>query len=144
MIRNVYTNASTQVRTSDGITPPIRILAVVEQGCPFSPILFSLSIELIIRSINAIAQSCRRGPAEHHGAPISVLAYADDLVLISWNTDNLQQLLDVASSSASLIGLEFCPDKCASLGLTLSNHTEGNFYCRFSCPREVYSSTTPI
>ena len=57
LMRNVYTNASTQIRTSDGITPPIPILAGVKQGCPLSPILFNLSIEVILRSINTKAQS---------------------------------------------------------------------------------------
>lgn len=74
----------------------------------------------VLRSVNAKAQLFRRGPARHHGAPIFVLAYADDLVLISRNKDDLQQLLDTASSTASLIGLEFRPDKCASFSLTLS------------------------
>ena len=127
LIRNVYTNASTQICTSDGSTPPIPILAGVKQGCLLSPILFNLSIEVILRSINAKAQSFRHGPAKHHEAPISVLAYADDLALISRNKDDFQQLLDSASLSASLIGLEFRPDKCASLSLTMSKRVEGNF-----------------
>lgn len=121
LIGNVYTNASTEVRTPAGTTPPIPILAGVKQGCPLSPILFNLSIELIIRSVTAKAESLRSGPAKHHGAPISVLAYADDLVIISRKSDDLQDLLDAASSSATLLGLEFRQDKCASLSLTKSN-----------------------
>ena len=55
-----------------------------------------------------------------------MLAYADDLVLITRNKDNLQDLLDAASDAATLIGLEFRPDKCASLSLTYSKMVEGN------------------
>ena len=124
LISNVYTGASTEIRTPNGTTTPIPVLAGIKQGCPLSPIIFNLCIEIIIRSINARGQSC--GPALHHGAPISVLAYADDLVLISRNKGSLQQLFDAASSSASLIGLEFRQDKCASISLTNSRRVEGN------------------
>ncbi|XP_028416671.1 uncharacterized protein T26G10.4-like [Dendronephthya gigantea] len=46
---------------------------------------------------------------------MSVLAYADDLVLVARNKSTLQKLLDSASTSASTVGLEFRPNKCASL-----------------------------
>ena len=60
------------------------------------------------------------GPANHHDYPISVLAYADDLVLISRDKAKLQHLLDAASQTATLIGLEFRQDNCASLSCTYS------------------------
>ena len=40
MLRNTYTNATTEVRTSSGTTDTIPINAGVKQGCPMSPILF--------------------------------------------------------------------------------------------------------
>ena len=77
LITNVYTGAFTEVRTPSGSTPTIPILAGVKQGCPLSPIIFNLCIEIIIRSINAKGIAC--GPTLHYGAKISTLAYADDL-----------------------------------------------------------------
>ena len=53
-----------------------------------------------------------------HGNPIYVLAYADDLVLISRTRDGLQTLLDDVSAAAKILNLSFRPDKCASLSLT--------------------------
>ena len=111
LVNNVYTNATTVVTTPSGTTPPIPLLAGVKQGCPLSPILFNLCVEIILRSIAAKGQSI--GPLKHHGCDISVLAYADDLVIIAKNEQKLQQLLDAASTSASLIGLTFRQDKCA-------------------------------
>ncbi|CAB4029179.1 Hypothetical predicted protein [Paramuricea clavata] len=124
LISNVYTGATTVIRTPAGDTSNIPILSGVKQGCPLSPILFNLSVEIILRAVLAKANSI--GPAKHHGLPISVLAYADDLVLICRDRKKLQQLLDAAGETATLIGLEFRPDKCASLCVTYSKRVEGN------------------
>ena len=113
------------VRTPAGETDEIPILSGVKQGCPLSPILFNLSVEIILRSV--LLKAIEVGPAKHHDHPITVLAYADDLVLIARDKAKLQRLLDAASDTATLIGLEFCPDKCASLSCTYSKRvTSGN------------------
>ena len=125
LIKNVYTNAHTVVRTPAGETGEIPILSGVKQGCPLSPILFNLSVEIILRSV--LLKANEVGPAKHHDHPITVLAYADDLVLIARDKAKLQRLLDAASDTATLIGLEFRPDKCASLSCTYSKRvTSGN------------------
>ncbi|CAB4016365.1 Hypothetical predicted protein [Paramuricea clavata] len=106
-----------------GITPGIAINTGVKQGCPLSPILFNLCIEIIICAISTTGHI---GPAKHFNGEISVFAYADDLVLIAKSKEKLQQLLDAASSSANLIGLEFRPDKCASLNMTYDKKFQYN------------------
>ena len=115
LVKNIYTDATTEVRTPNGFTPNINILAGVKQGCPLSPILFNLCIEIIIRAISSTGN--RIGPVKHYDHEISVLAYADDLVIIAKTKDKLQKLLDVAGQTADLVGLEFRPDKCASLSM---------------------------
>ena len=126
-IMNSYTNASTKILTSGGFTDEIPVLAGVKQGCPLSPILFNLCIELIIRSIKSTATSDRCGPALHHRVPVSTLVYADDLVIISRNKGSLQHMLDEALSSANILGLSFRPDKCASLSFTNSKRVDHRF-----------------
>ena len=71
----------------------------MKQGCPLWPILFNLSVEIILRAILAKAKSV--GQAKHHGYPISVLAYSDDLVLIAPDKKSLQLLLDSAGEVAN-------------------------------------------
>ena len=119
MISNSYSGATTQIRTPLGLTADIPVLSGVKQGCPLSPIIFNLTIDLILRAIKQTASDI--GPAKVHDIPFSVLAYADDLVLISRKKDRLQKLLNVASSTATDLGLSFRPDKCASISLTCSN-----------------------
>ena len=43
---------------------------------------------------------------------LSVLAYADDVTLLSLDTKNLQQLLDICNSWAIANGMIFGLDKC--------------------------------
>lgn len=117
LVRNAYTNATTAVRTDAGLTEDIPILAGVKQGCLLSLILFNLTLELVLRKVKAASSKGIQGPARHHGKSLSVLAYADDLVLISKRQDNLTTLLNTASAAATTIGLEFRQDKCASISI---------------------------
>ena len=53
----------------------------------------------------------------NHGLSFSVLAYADDLVILARNLECLQRLLDTVSATANTLNLTFHADKCASLSL---------------------------
>ena len=52
----------------------------------------------------------------------SVLAYADDLVFITRKKENMDNLLNAATTSANILGLSFRPDKCATLTLHDGSH----------------------
>ena len=118
LITNVYTGATTTIRTSTETTAPIPILSGVKQGCPLSAILFNLCIELIIRSIKNKATSITKNQSlSFHNMLISCLAYADDLALLARSKDALHAYPDIATSTTSILGLEFRPDKCASLSI---------------------------
>jgi hypothetical protein len=124
LVKNIYTNATTEVRTPNGSTPNIPIHAGVKQGCPLSPIIFNLCIKIILCAIST--KGHKIGATKHFNGEISVLAYADNLVIIAKSKEKLQQLLDAASSSADVIGLEFRQDKCASLSMTYSKKSPNN------------------
>ena len=117
LVLNAYTGATSVIRTPQGDTPAIPLRAGVKQGCPLSPILFNLCIELILRMVKAKASKLKSGACVYHGLTISCLAYADDLVIIARSARALQDLLDQASDGATILGLSFRPDKCASLSL---------------------------
>ena len=121
LIKDIYTDTSTVIRISrDDETDPIQINAGVKQGCPISPVLFNLTSELLIRTVVSRCQANSAIPFKLHDQPISILAYADDLVLISRTRDGLQTLLDDISAAADVLHLSFRPDKCATLSLTCS------------------------
>ena len=115
----IYSDATTTVKTSKfDETDPIEVNAGVKQGCPISPILFNLSSELLIRNIVSKCNENSDIAFKLHGQPISILAYADDLVLISRTREGLQEILDGVSSAANVLKLSFRPDKCCTLSLT--------------------------
>ena len=115
---NAYRGASTTIKLPDGSTRSIPIQAGVKQGCPLSPILFNLCIELILRRVKEAAANLKSGQCDYCGTLICCLAYADDLVLIARSKKALQTLLDAASDAANIVRFQFRPDKCATLSLT--------------------------
>ena len=117
LIMNVYCGATTVVRTPQGTTEPIPVEAGVKQGSPLSPILFNLSIELILCMVKKKASKLKLGACVYHGSTISCLAYADDLVIIARSRHALQKLLYEASDGATILGFSYRPDKCASISL---------------------------
>ena len=88
MLKNLYTDNTRRIKWQGGITPPITVNRGVRQGCPLSPLLFSLYITHIPAKLDA---KC-------HGTilldtKVTNLFYADDVVLISESrTDMLQAL----------------------------------------------------
>jgi hypothetical protein len=122
VVRRLYNNNTTTIRSSTGPTPPpITINAGVKQGCPLSPIIFNLAIEPILRAVS------RPNIGYHlHDQKIDTLAYADDLVLTAKTPAELQQLMSITGRVATWAGLRFNARKCASL------HTDGR-----SSPHEL-------
>ena len=121
LLSDVYTGASTDFYTAAGRTAPVQIRSGVKQGCPISPILFNLTLELVIRAV-AVAASTGRCAYRLHQRDIAILAYADDLVLVSKSAEGLQQLLNTSSTMATKLGLRFKPAKCATLSLDCRSH----------------------
>ena len=124
-----YNNTSSTFQTNEGVTNSIPILARVKQGCSLSPILFNLTLDLLIRAVVAKAKEkiqdrLNEIPAVIYGIPISILEYADDLVLVSRSVKGLQMLLDKAGLAATILGLIFKPSKCATLTLNCKGGTK--------------------
>ncbi|XP_023226012.1 uncharacterized protein LOC111626755 [Centruroides sculpturatus] len=111
-IESLLKGCHTSIRTSSGYTNPIPICAGVKQGCPLSPILFNLVIEPALRLINNLQHGYQL-----HDQAISILAYADDVTIVSNSTTGLQAQLDLLSTWAQCSGLAFNPSKCATLSV---------------------------
>ena len=67
------------------------VISGVKQGCLLSPSLFGLSINCILRKVNALGRCVIIGPDEQ----LSILLYADDMALITGSEKNLLDLLSV-------------------------------------------------
>ncbi|GFY44120.1 retrovirus-related Pol polyprotein from type-2 retrotransposable element R2DM [Trichonephila inaurata madagascariensis] len=106
LICSIYQGSNTCVLTDEGPTPPIRLLNGVKQGCPLSGILFNLSIDKVLQTI----QENR----EHR----AILAFADDIVLLANDAEDLQEMITATAHELSSICLRLNPQKCATLHLS--------------------------
>ncbi|GBO04469.1 hypothetical protein AVEN_59366-1 [Araneus ventricosus] len=71
LIRDIYSDATTQILSGLSTTRPIEIKSGVKQGCPISGLLFNICVDPVIRSIQENASAHR------------VLAFADDVCLLA-------------------------------------------------------------
>ena len=89
VIKNMYSNTITSVKTSSGISESFATNCGIRQGGGLSPLLFCLFID----DLNMIFdQAC--APCKIDDLYINHLLYVDDLVLISENAMGLQRCLD--------------------------------------------------
>ncbi|KAE8740790.1 hypothetical protein FOCC_FOCC013689 [Frankliniella occidentalis] len=154
LVMNLY-NGSVYFSTSGGDTGPINMEAGVKQGDPLPPVIFNLVIEILIRTLLLLKESNGYELFDSH---ICCLGYADDLVLLAWGKEEMQQLLDVVSTAAEWIGLSFNAKKCATLciekkkaipvrtliqGAPIDYLGEGETYQHLGVPTGLRADQTP-
>ena len=93
LLRNLYAGQEAAVRTGHGTTDCFQIGKGVCQGCIFSPCLFDLYAEYIMR--NAGLEEAQAGIRN-----INNLRYADDTTLMAENEEELKSLLMKVKSLA--------------------------------------------
>ena len=80
-----------QVRTADGSSTSFSLNNGLMQGESLSPTLFSILINDIV---DAMTKCCSMG-VDINGVKMSVLKYADDIVLMATSPEGLQTRLDI-------------------------------------------------
>ena len=90
LLRNLYAGQEATVRTGHGTIDWFQIGKGVHQGCIFSPCLFNLYAEYIMR--NPGLEEAQVG-IKIAGRNISNLRYADDTTLMAENEEKLKSLL---------------------------------------------------
>ena len=79
LLRNLYAGQEATVRTGHGTTDWFQIGKGVHQGCIFSPCLFNLYAEYIIRNAGLDEAQARNKTARRN---INNLRYADNITLM--------------------------------------------------------------
>ncbi|GIY22737.1 retrovirus-related Pol polyprotein from type-2 retrotransposable element R2DM [Caerostris darwini] len=105
LIEDIYSGSVSSILTEEGISEPIPIRSGVKQGCPLSGLLFNIALDPIIRSL--------QGASSQH----KVLAFADDLCLLSNTPSDFQDMLDHLHLQMSRLGLHLNPQKSFSFHL---------------------------
>lgn len=120
-VKSLYINPSAKIKMNDTYSDSIEIHNGTRQGCPLSPLLFILSIEPLIRTINL--------QPSIHGFNIDkrdykLAAYADDLLFyITQPHISIPNLNKTFQDFKYLSNLKINHKKCEVLGLTLSKKT---------------------
>ncbi|XP_067131913.1 uncharacterized protein [Centruroides vittatus] len=120
LIQNLYDNYSTRIRTNAGYLQPITVNSGIRQGCPISPILFNLTLEVGIRMVESLDLGYTL-----HDHSFGILAYADDVVLVSSSQPGLKSQLDSLLQWADWASISLNAKKCACLSILSKEHTTG-------------------
>ena len=102
-LRNLYAGQEATVRTGHGTTDLFQIGKGVCQGCIWSPCLFNLYAEYIMR--NAGLEEAQAG-MKIAGRNINNLRYADDTTLMAESEEELKSLLMKVKEESEKVGLK--------------------------------------
>ena len=103
LLRNLYAGQEATVRTGHGTTDWFQIGKGVYQGCIFSPCLFNLYAEYIMRNIGLDGAQAGIKIA---GRNINHLRYADDTTLMAESEEELKSLLMKVKEVNEKVGLK--------------------------------------
>ena len=99
LLRNLYAGQEATFRTGHGTTDLFQIEKGVRQGCIFSPCLFNLYAEYVMR--NAGLHEAQAG-IKIAGRNINNLRYADDTTLMAESKELKSLLMKVKEESEKL------------------------------------------
>ena len=88
VIKNYYRKVQSAVRLDEGNTEWFDVDVGVRQGCVISPMLFDVFVDRLAREVRALNLGV---PAA--GKRLSLLLYADDIVLLADSQEELQRML---------------------------------------------------
>ena len=110
VIRNMYSKLSSCVQSYNGsISEHFTCSVGTRQGCMISPLLFILYIDELVKQ--AYKKNCKGIYIDEHHTNISMLLYADDLVIMGDRIGHIQCLLDNLSLYCSKWGLSVNMEK---------------------------------
>ena len=103
LLRNLYAGQEATVRSGHGKTDWLQIGKGVHQDCIFSPCLFNLYAEYIMRNSGLVEA---QGGVKIAGRNITNLRYADDTTLMAESEEQLESLLMKVKEESEKVGLK--------------------------------------
>ena len=88
-LSNIYSSSNSQLRVNNYLTESFNVASGVRQGDIVSPVLFSMFLNDLATGIKGL--DCG---VKINGNDLSILLYADDIVLIAPSEGSLQKMLD--------------------------------------------------
>ena len=89
VVKNLYREVGSCVRLGEEKTEWFSLDVGLRQGCILSPVLFSIFIDGLAAEVKKI------GGAKYGELVLSLLLFADDIVLVAESEKQMQEMLDV-------------------------------------------------
>ena len=108
LIRNLNLNLTARIRTKDGLTRPIKIKDSIRQGGVLSVIQYAVLMDEIGKEINNEQKGIRLPNSD---ITIGSLLWVDDVALLSFEGEELQEMLDITYKTSKKYRIEFGKEK---------------------------------
>jgi hypothetical protein len=107
VLRNIYARVESAIKIGDYRTAFFEVEVGLRQGCLLSPILFALFINDLGMKINQLGKGVKCGNRK-----VSLLMFADDIVLIADSKEDLEEMLKVTYEYSVKWRFKYNYDKC--------------------------------
>ena len=125
-IKALYSGAQSCIQVDHMVTGWFDVNSGVRQGDSLSPTLFSIFLNDLAQEINGLNAGVMIG-----GSCLSILLYADDIVLLAPKPENLQCMLDTISAWCNKWCMQINPQKTQVLHARNRQRPRSTF--QFSC-----------
>ena len=105
-----------------------KIFRGIRQGCPVSPILFIICVEVL--GIRIRSSQCLAGfDFGHPQKPIKISQYADDGIVFLKNRNDMCSALNILETFGEISGLKLNVEKCEVFGWEEINYCKQTATC---------------
>ena len=124
-LQQMYTDLEASLKWQGGFSAPFPMTEGVRQGCPCSPLLFSLVYERIVQAVTTTLgyRVLRRTALEIADVALSLLLYADDLLVCSRSIEGASRLVAGCAAFCAAEGLTIHPQKSKVLAIAVPTTT---------------------
>ncbi len=108
-IQSLYSQSKSCIRDLGNKSDSFTVGVGLCQGCALSPILFMIFMDRFLRCSH-------RGVGLQSGVLISLLLFADDVVLMASSVCDLQHILDLFAAECEAAGMRISTSKSEAMG----------------------------
>ena len=134
-IKSLYSDVKCAINVNGHITEFLDVDLGVKQGCRLSPTLFAMYVNDLAENINALGCG-----VDIDGEQLSLLLYADDVILIAPTENSLHRMLDTLNDWCHKWRLQINQDKTKVIHFRPSGKDRSNF--EFKCGNKNLEITT--